>query len=247
MESITEEIQQTPEKTTNFFKYVFDFNNDNKNKILNMLQYTILAIIPVYLTLKGIKHSIPEEDESKGCLEISIECILQIVLIVLAIWFIDRIVRYIPTYSNTEYAPFNPITFLVPFLILLTTMQTKLGEKFNIMFDRLMSYIGNRDVMNGNSNNHMRGNGNNVTHGNSNNNGGGSPPNNHQNMVRVTQPLSGSHQASRANNPDRNQLLPSNNSLTSMPNLEERQQQMPHQMSEPLASNEPAGFGGSAW
>ena len=65
-------------------------------------------------------------------------------------------------------------------------------------------------------------------------------------MVRVTQPLSGNHQASRADNPDKNQLLPTNTNLTSMPNLEERQQ-APPQVIEPMAANEPMGFGGSAW
>ena len=42
----------------NFFKYVFNFEEDNKGQIFNLFQYTILAIIPVILTLKTIKYII---------------------------------------------------------------------------------------------------------------------------------------------------------------------------------------------
>ena len=79
----------------NFFKYVFDFNEDNKSQIINLFQYTILAILPVMLTLKAIKHIIPEEDDSKGSLEILGECIGQLVFIFAAIWISNRIITYI--------------------------------------------------------------------------------------------------------------------------------------------------------
>ena len=147
MESITED-NPVPDKKTNFFKYILDFNDTNKHQLFNMVQYTVLALIPIYLVLKGVKYSIPEEDNSKGSLEIFSECLIQIILIIVAIWFIDRIVRYIPTYTSLPYSSFNSTNFLIPFLILLTTMQTKLGAKMNILFDRLMNMIGNNNNMN---------------------------------------------------------------------------------------------------
>ena len=90
-----------------FLKYVFNFDEENKHNLMNMVQYTLLSIIPVIIILRLIKHIVPEEDETKGSLEISIECIGQIILIVLAIWFTNKIIRYIPSYSGEYYGKFN--------------------------------------------------------------------------------------------------------------------------------------------
>lgn len=122
----------------NFLKYVFDFDEENKAQIMNLFQYTVLAIIPVILTLKAIKYIIPEEDESKGSLEILGECVGQLLLILSAIWISNRMIRYIPTYSKYEYSDYDPISFILPFLIILSTMQTKFGAKLNILFERAM-------------------------------------------------------------------------------------------------------------
>ena len=37
-----------------FFNHIFNFDNDNKSTIMNMLQYIILGLIPVVLVLKTI-------------------------------------------------------------------------------------------------------------------------------------------------------------------------------------------------
>jgi hypothetical protein len=182
-------------KTDNlgFFQYVFNFDEDNKAAILNMIQYTILAIIPVLIILKITKHIIPEEDESKGSLEIVLESAGQIIIIMLAIWFTNKIINYIPTYSGEKYHVFNEISFIIPFMIILATMQTKLGAKFNILMERVVNiYQGDKNkgkpvIMN--------------------NSGGG---------LVVTQPLA-QHQPSQSDYLDRNQILPSNLQLTSMP------------------------------
>ena len=121
-----------------FFNHVFNFDGDNKASMLNMIQYIFLGIIPIVLVLKGIKHYIPEEDDVKGTTEITFEVALQLLLIFFAIWFIDRTIRYIPTYSGSNYHRFNELNFVLPLLIILVTMQTKLGAKINILADRAM-------------------------------------------------------------------------------------------------------------
>ena len=47
-----------------FFKYVFDFDETNKALMFNMIQYSVLAIIPIVLVLKGIGYVIPEDVRS---------------------------------------------------------------------------------------------------------------------------------------------------------------------------------------
>jgi len=121
-----------------FFKYVFDFDETNKALMFNMIQYSVLAIIPIVLVLKGIGYVIPEDDEDKGSLEIVAEVIGQLALLILSIWFINKMVRYFPTYSGVAYHSFNETNFLIPFLIIMMTMQTRLGEKIKILSERVM-------------------------------------------------------------------------------------------------------------
>ena len=79
-----------------------------------------------------------EDDEDIGSLEIIAEVIGQLALLILSIWFINKMVRYFPTYSGVAYHSFNETNFLIPFLIIMMTMQTRLGEKIKILSERVM-------------------------------------------------------------------------------------------------------------
>ena len=174
-----------------FINYVLTLDEDNKIDLLNIIQYTVLAIIPIILILKAVKHFVPEEDESKGNLEILLESVGQIIFMLIGLWFTDRIIRYFGTYSGKEYQAFNSITFILPFLLILSTMQTKLGSKINILIERTM------DLINGNNEAKE-----NVKQ---------------EKNVKVSQPIAGQHQPSQSDTLDTSQLLPSNRGLTSIP------------------------------
>ena len=92
--------------------------------------------------------------------------------------------RYIPTYSGLAYHKFNEINFVLPLLIILVTMQTKLGSKINILAERVT------DIWNGNQNPYV---------GKTN-----------QGNVKVSQPIvtPGIHQVSRADNLDNTLIAP---------------------------------------
>ena len=182
-----------------FVKYLFELDDENKNEIVNMVQYAVLAIIPIVIILKLVKHFIPEEDETKGSLEILVETVGQIVFITGMLWFSDRVIRYFPTYTGAKYGNLNPTSFLLPLILILSTMQTKLGAKINILLDRGLSYW----------------------------NGESEAKNETQTVqpnVRVSQPIA-KHQPSQADTLDTNQLLPSNRQLTSMPGPQQQEQQ----------------------
>ncbi len=176
-----------------FFNHVFNFDSDNKANMLNLVQYILIGIIPIVLTLKAIKIYIPEEDDTKQTLEISLEVVIQLVSIFFAIWFIDRLIRYFPTYSGVAYHKFNEVNFVLPLLIILVTMQTKLGAKINILVERAL------DIWNGGA--HV---------GNSN-----------QGNVRVSQPIvtPGIHQVSRADNLDNTLIAPPAQQLPAQNNI----------------------------
>lgn len=125
-------------KDEGFIKSVFPFDEEQKATILNILQYSILAIIPVIILLKLIKNYIPEVDDDKGSLVIVVEVIGQIFVMFLALYFIHKIIIYIPTYSKVAYGDVNLITIIIPTIFIILTMQTKVGEKVQLLFDRLM-------------------------------------------------------------------------------------------------------------
>lgn len=189
-----------------FFNHVFNFDETSKNSMLNLLQYIIIGLIPVVFVLKTIKYYIPEDDETKGTMEISIEIALQLFAIFFSILFIDRIIRYFPTFSGVEYQKSNIINIILPLLIILVTMQTKLGSKINILADRAM------DLWEGNNNVHIG----NTNHG----------------SVKVSQPIvtPGIHQVSRADTLDNTIIaqppgqMPAQNNISmidALPNMQQ--------------------------
>lgn len=144
MEKLSETVKDTPAETLSFFNHVFNFDDDNKNEMLNMFQYALMSIIPIIIILKAVKHLIPDEDESKGNLEITLEIVGQLLLIIGLIWFSDKTIRYFPTYSGNNYHTFYPTNYLLPFILILATMQTKFGSKLNILIDRSMVLLNGK-------------------------------------------------------------------------------------------------------
>jgi hypothetical protein len=121
----------------NFFKHVFNFNEDSKADILNIIQYSLLALIPIIILNKSISKYIPEADDKKGSLELSFEVIIQILIIFLGLLIIHRIITFIPTFSEALYPEFHIIYIVLPILIITLSLQTKIGEKVNILVERL--------------------------------------------------------------------------------------------------------------
>jgi hypothetical protein len=131
-----EETSKVSSKMT-FFKYVFNFDEDSKHDMMNIVQYAVLAIIPVIVLNKTMQKYVPEADEEKGSFEILAEVIFQIVYMFLGLFFIHRIIAYIPRYSGTKYPEYHVIYNILPTLLVLLSLQTKLGEKVSILFDRV--------------------------------------------------------------------------------------------------------------
>lgn len=126
-----------------FISHVFNFDNKSKNELTNIIQYSILAIFPIVILNKTIQRFIPEADETKGSIEVLIEIILQLGIIFVGMFFIHRIITYIPTYSEYKYDNLSVVNNIISFLIIILSLQTKLGEKMNIIIDRILSFVDN--------------------------------------------------------------------------------------------------------
>ena len=105
-------MDSSDDSKKSFFKHVFNFDNDTKSELLNIVQYAIMSIIPVVLVNKGIANYVPEADDNKNTLELIAEIIIQIVVMFLGLFMIDRIITYFPTYSGEKY-PDHSIIFMI--------------------------------------------------------------------------------------------------------------------------------------
>jgi hypothetical protein len=122
----------------NFFKHVFNFEDESKADMLNIVQYSLIAIIPVIILNKSMAKYVPEADETKGSLEIVAEVIVQSITMFIGLLLIHRIITYIPTYSGSKYPEFNIILIILAVLMITLSLQTKLGEKVSLLFDRVV-------------------------------------------------------------------------------------------------------------
>jgi hypothetical protein len=102
----------------NFFKHVFNFDDDSKSELLNIIQYALIAIIPVVILNKTIGKYVPEADDKKGSLELSAEIIIQVIVTFIGLLIIHRIVTFVPTYSKMKYPEFNIVFIILAILMI---------------------------------------------------------------------------------------------------------------------------------
>jgi hypothetical protein len=149
MESLDELSKSTSGKQ-GFFKHVFNFDEDSKAEMLNIIQYAVLALIPVVVLNKLMQRFVPEADEDKGSLEITAEVLAQVIVMFLVILIIHRIITFIPTYSGEKYTGFSVTNIILAMLVIILSLQTKLGEKVSILVDRIIElWEGPKDTKKG--------------------------------------------------------------------------------------------------
>lgn len=133
---ILNETNESHKKT--FFSHVFSTTEEGKSELINVVQYSFLGVIPIVILNKLIQRFIPDADPDKSSVEITIEILLQLIVMFCGIVIIHRIITYIPTYSGFKYENLVLTNVILAFLIIVLSIQTKLGIKVNILFDRLM-------------------------------------------------------------------------------------------------------------
>lgn len=173
-----ESIEEVTTRGNGFVQHVFNFDTSTKGELMNIVQYSLLSLLPIFFLNKSVQEFIPEADEEKGSIEIVIEVLAQLVIMFFGMFFIHRIVTYLPTYSGKEYGGLNIFTIIIAFLVILLSLQSRLGDKIEILYERIAELWGGSKKTEENV-------------GNQNNEGG----------VRVRQPIAnggGVHQPSRA-------------------------------------------------
>ena len=121
-----------------FFSHVFSTTEEGKAEILNVAQYSLLGVIPIVLLNKLIQRFIPEADADKSSIELLIEVLIQLIVMFVGIIIVHRIITYIPTYSEFKYESLSLTNVILAFMIIVLSIQTKLGLKVNILAERVM-------------------------------------------------------------------------------------------------------------
>ena len=193
----------TSDDSKGFLKHVFNFDDDSKYDILNIIQYAIIALIPVIILNKSMSNYVPEADDKKSSVELSAEIIIQIIVMFIGLLVIHRVITFVPTYSGVKYPDFNIVFIILAVLMITLSLQTKLGEKVSILFDRLM------DLWNGTDSSKKKGKSGNV---------------------KVTQPIAGQQQmiTGQVMMPQSQPTYTDGTSINSLPTSSSSTQQLPN-------------------
>ena len=131
---------------SSFISHVLSTSEESKAEILNCVQYASLGVVPIVLLNKLIQRFIPEADLDKSSLELLVEIFLQIVIMFCGIIVVHRMITYIPTYSGYDYEAFTLTNAVLAFMVIILSIQSKLGIKANIVYERMV------DLWNGTTN-----------------------------------------------------------------------------------------------
>ena len=201
--------------------HVFSSTEEDKAEILNVVQYALLGVVPVVVLNKMIQRFIPEADPEKSSIELLAEITIQLIVIFCGLIFAHRIITFIPTYSGFKYENLTLTSVVLAFLVIVLSIQSKVGLKTNIIVDRL------GELWNGEQKAPAKGD------------------------VRVRQPLSQQHAPSQAdyldNSAMQNDMFPPAPVATSHPPVQNNQYSEPMFQSGPMAANGVLGgaFGSS--
>ena len=125
-----------------FIDYITSFSATEKAQVMNLVQYCGIAVLPLLAVLKFMKNYMPISNPLKPTSELVFEVIVQLLVILVSFFFIHKFVLYFPTYSEVKYENFSLLSGMLPLLFLMFTLDTKISEKLNVLFDRLLSMIG---------------------------------------------------------------------------------------------------------
>tara|TARA_B110000008_G_scaffold278863_1_gene323905 strand:+ start:1570 stop:2292 length:723 start_codon:yes stop_codon:yes gene_type:complete len=169
MEASSDTAKKVVQKNgANFIEHVTTFNNDNKNEIMNSVQYLIMIFIPLLFLNNIIDHTIPKLDPKKSNLELVTEIIAHSLLLVFAIVLLNKIITFFPTYSGRDYDHVS----LIEFVLFVVLAVPKIHNKSKELFKRVKhAWEGKEDAKKSDSDKQQQ--------------------DNNANKVSVSQPISG--------------------------------------------------------
>ena len=130
-----------------FFTYVFKLSKFKQQDLLNILQYSAISVIPIMLFIYFTKKYFPSVSHDDSSLYIFIVTFIEIMFLIMGIFFIDRIINYIPTYSGKYYETINLTTIIIVFVIFIMFIQAGFRERASILLHRFDNWFTIDDML----------------------------------------------------------------------------------------------------
>ncbi len=134
-------MEDTPTINNNvsFYKKVTTIDDEQKDGLMNGIQYVALAAIPVALADVFIMRFFEDNDpEKKGTVELLAEIFAQVVLSIILMFCIHKVIIAIPTYSGKAMNRINYTSLSLGMLFSLFTLKHNIRNKIDVVFTRLI-------------------------------------------------------------------------------------------------------------
>ena len=125
------------QKSEGFFSHVFNFDDNSRHELSNVMQYSVLATIFAVLIIKTTTAYAPVMSPEKQVAALTLEVVLQLVGTFLLVVFTHRIIEFIPTASGVKYSPQNLTSVILPVLVVLFSVNSALTDKITAIWDKL--------------------------------------------------------------------------------------------------------------
>ena len=215
--------KEVQSESTSVIKTIFKFDDETKTTLMNLIQYAMVAFIPLVALQMGSEKIFPAHYDERGNVELVMEILGQSIFIILGIFLIHRIVMVVPTFSGVALGEVNLFSIVLVFMLCAIMFPGNIQMKSATLSNRLMDAWEGKTEDKKNTNKNKK-----------------------QPIVSVTQPISGpippQHQPSRADHMNQQQppIVPPNNSTLQPPNMH-TEQFAPQMPAEPMAFNEMGG------
>jgi len=134
-----------------FFSWVFYMDEKMKTELTNIGQYISLALLLYSVLIYFINMYFPLIDETNSSIEIIIKLIAFVYILFYSIYFMNRVICYIPTFSGNPYPDFimYDSKYMFPSIISIVISTISFHDSFKLgihsLFDRLKSLTINSD------------------------------------------------------------------------------------------------------
>ena len=126
-----------------FFHHMFNLKKGEKSELYNVLQYSVLALLPLIILIRINQNLWPKADEKKGTVELLAEMIGEVALTCLIVFIVFRIMDYIPTFSGEPLKCINLLTIVTTVIISLPwyDKESNIGNKAKELHKRINSNL----------------------------------------------------------------------------------------------------------
>jgi len=134
---------QTGGAKVSFFHHMSHLKKSEKAELYNVIQYSILALLPLIVIIRINQNLWPKADQKKGTIELLAEMIGEIAVACLAVFVVFRIIEYIPTFSGEPLKCINLLTIVTTLIVGLPwyDKDSNIGNKAKELHKRINSNL----------------------------------------------------------------------------------------------------------